>query len=168
MLSITSFSLKARGAFLFDLQVFEEELQEDARGKRDVAAMGQGEGAQPEAASSQGSPQIFSSALLGHSAASSLPEVHLFVSFSLKLSSLPLSMETLPPRGMLCALVQVSLESPDGDGEGVALTSPPALCVPVLSVSLPAGTPQHFPPPNVGFPCAESVSLPTQHLTRWS
>lgn len=82
-------------------------------------------------------------------------------------------METLPGQGAQsrCGLVvQVSLESSDGDGEGMALTSPPApcVCVCVLSVSLLAGIPQHGSPPNVGFPCAESVSLPTQHLTRWS
>lgn len=79
-------------------------------------------------------------------------------------------METLPGRGVQshCALViQVSSESSDGE-EGMALTSPASVCMCVLSVSLPAGTPQHCLPPNVGFPCAESVSLPTQHLTRWS
>lgn len=85
----------------------------------------------------------------------------------------PVSMETLPRQGAqsYCGLVvQVSLESSDGDGEGMALTSPPAPCVRVcvLSVSLLAGIPQHCSPPNVGFPCAESVSLPAQHLTRWS
>lgn len=87
---------------------------------------GGGQGAEPEAATSQGSPQIFSSAPLCHSAASALP------AFCLRSSCLPLSMGTHPGQGMQshCALViQVSMESSDGDGEGMALASPPAPCV---------------------------------------
>ena len=56
-----------------------------------------------------------------------------------------------------------------GRRDGWLLPLPqPCVCVRVLSVSLLAGIPQHCSPLNMGFPCAESVSLPTQHLTCWS
>jgi len=70
------------------------------------------------------------------SAASSLPAVHPFAAFSLtSLCPFP-SMEILPGQGVQghrALVVQISLEISDGDGKGMALTSPPALFVCVCS-----------------------------------
>lgn len=60
-------------------------------------------------------------------------------SFFLRSSCPPLSMETLPGQGLQshCALVQVSMESLDGDGKRMVLTSLPAIvCSASLSIAL--------------------------------
>lgn len=77
-------------------------------------------------------------------------------------------MKTLPEECKATVPLSVSSAWSVQMERGWLLPLPSPVCVRVLSVSLQAGIPQHCPTPNVGFPCAESVSLPTQHMTRWS
>lgn len=129
------------------------------------------QGAEPEADAFRGSPQIFSSALLCHSAASALPALsYLQLSLSnhparLRAWKLTLVKEckaTVPLSFRSLWRVQMEME------KGWLLPLPqPHVCVSVQR-SPPGRHPSALPPPNVDFPRAESVSLPTQHLTHWS